>query len=469
MLTGVFDTIAAISTAPGRSGLALIRVSGPDVATVAASVGLPDLEPRRATYRHLTHPEDGRPLDRVVATRFVEPASFTGEDVLEIGCHGGALVPALVLDALCAAGARVAEPGEFARRAFLHGKLDLVQVEATLDLIDARSEAHHRAALFQLDGALSRRVDRLREELLKLQAMLSYEIDFPEEDDGPIPRKRIEAAAGRLGRSIDELLVSAPEGELLRDGALTVIAGRPNVGKSSMFNALLGRQRAIVTEIPGTTRDAIEALISVQGYPFRLVDTAGMRTEAGILEEMGIEVAHRYVDEAPLLLLCVEEGRSLSEEEESMVRAAADRQQRLILVRTKADLSSPLRSGEVGPTGSPSSQPLESGALDVLEVVVSTVTGSGLGDLQAAMLGAVFAGLRDSGEPPLVTSGRQIRALRHARTETEAFSRAMEEGLPPEVACAHLQEATLALEELLGVVEVEDVLDVLFSSFCVGK
>ncbi len=461
----MFDTIAAISTPPGRSGLALIRVSGPEAAKVAASVGLTELEPRRATYRHLTHPEDGRPLDRVIATRFVEPASFTGEDVLEIGCHGGALVPALVLDALCAAGARVAERGEFARRAFLNGKLDLVQIEATLDLIDARSEAHHRAALFQLDGALSRRVGGLREELLRLQAMLSYEIDFPEEDDGPIPRERIEAAASGLRGSIDELLMNAPEGELLREGALTVIAGRPNVGKSSVFNALLGQQRAIVTEMPGTTRDAIEALISVKGYPFRLVDTAGMRTEAGIVEEMGIEVALRYVEEAPLLLLCVEEGRSLSEEEESMARAASDRRQRLILVRTKADLGSP-PSGEGGGTGRRGRQPLES---EAPEVVVSTVTGSGLGDLQAAMLGAVFAGLRDSGEPPLVTSGRQIRALRHARAETEAFQQALVEGLPSEVACAHLQEATLTLEELLGVVEVEEVLDVLFSSFCVGK
>lgn len=457
------DTIAAISTAPGRSALALLRASGPEVSAIAAAVGLADLEPRRATYRCLVHPEDRRPLDRVVATRFIGPASFTGEDVLEIGCHGGALVPSLVLDALCAAGARLAEPGEFARRAYLNGKLDLVQVEATLDLIDARSEAHHRSALFQLDGALSRRVAGLREDLLRLQAMLGYDIDFPEEDDGPIPEERIDSAASRLRRSLDELLECAPEGELLREGALTVIAGRPNVGKSSVFNALLGHQRAIVTEIPGTTRDAIEALISVEGYPFRLVDTAGLRVEAGTVEEIGIEVAQRYVAEAPLLLLCVEAGRDLFGEEESMVRAAADRRQRVILVRTKADLLSP--AAEAGADGV---QP-PSADRPPPEVVVSAAAGLGVGDLEATMLDAVFAGLRDAGEPPLVTRRRQIRALRHARTEAGAFSEALAAGLPPEVAATHLQEATLALEELLGVVEVEEVLEALFSSFCVGK
>jgi tRNA modification GTPase len=453
------DIIAAISTAPGRAGLAVVRVSGSDISTLAAAVGFPDLEPRRVAYGHLLHPEDGLPLDRVLATRFVGPASYTGEDVLEVSCHGGALVPELVLDALCAAGARVAEPGEFTRRAYLNGKLDLIQVEATLDLIDARSVAHHRAALFQLDGALSRRVERLREELLRLQAMLAYDIDFPEEDQGPIPRDRLVETARELGESLEDLLRQAPEGELLREGALTVIAGRPNVGKSSVFNALLGRQRAIVTDVPGTTRDAIEALLSVEGCPFRLVDTAGLRPGAGRVEEMGIEVAHRYVERAPLLLLCVEAGCEPTDEELDFARAARERNQRLILVRTKADLESSMLTDD----------PLSSETDRVPEILVSAVNGTGLEDLCSAMLHAVFAGLAESDEPPLVTRGRQVRALRRASKDTGEFVGAMTGGLPPEVAATHLQDATLALEELLGVVEVEEMLGVLFSDFCVGK
>jgi tRNA modification GTPase len=453
------DTIAAISTAPGRAGLALIRVSGADTAVVAAAVGFPDLEPRRVRYGHLLHPDRELPVDRVLATRYVGPASYTGEDVLEISCHGGALVPSLVLDAVCAAGARIAEPGEFTRRAYLNGKLDLIQVEATLDLIDARSEAHHRTALFQLDGALSRRVEKLRAALLRLQALLAYEIDFPEEDDGPIPRGKLEADARNLHESLEELLRQAPEGELLREGALTVIAGKPNVGKSSIFNALLGQQRAIVTEIAGTTRDAIEALLSVEGCPFRLVDTAGIRPAAGRVEEMGIEVAHRYVEQAPLLLLCVDAGRAPSDDELRFARVAMDRDQHLILVRTKADLDpSPASERDRWPE-----------ADRAPEIPVSTVDGTGLGELRAAMLRAVFAGLADSSEPPLVTRGRQVRALRRASQDTLEFADSMSAGLTPEVAATHLQDATLALEELLGVVEVEEILGALFSDFCVGK
>ncbi|MCG8468450.1 MAG: tRNA uridine-5-carboxymethylaminomethyl(34) synthesis GTPase MnmE, partial [Gemmatimonadetes bacterium] len=230
------DTIAAISTAPGRSGVALVRVSGPRARAVAASIGAETGSPRvsrLATVRGT----DGGAVDRALITWFEAPSSFTGEDVVELSCHGGALVPALVLDALCAAGARVAEPGEFTKRAYLNGKLDLIQAEATLDLIDATSPAQGASAMAQLRGRLSGRVDELRRELLELQAALGYDIDFPEEDDGPIGSDRILATAGRTAREISALLEHASEGERLRTGALVVIAGAPNVGKSSLFNA----------------------------------------------------------------------------------------------------------------------------------------------------------------------------------------------------------------------------------------
>ncbi len=456
------DTIAAISTAPGRAGLALVRVSGPDVTRVAGDVGLPDLEPRRVTYGEVRHPEDGRPLDRVLATRFVAPSSYTGEDVLEISCHGGELVPALILDAVVCAGARPAEPGEFARRAYLNGKLDLIQVEATLDLIDSRSEAHHRAALFQLDGALSHRIEALRQDLLRLQAALSYDIDFPEEDDGPVAPDQILSQARALSTALGELLRTAPEGELLREGALTVIAGRPNAGKSSIFNALLGQQRAIVTEHAGTTRDAIEAVVSLDGYPFRLVDTAGVREEAGEVEEIGIEVARRYLGHAAILLLCAEAGRAIERAESEIAERVRGRGAAVVWVRTKADLAP---GWEAVPRRGPDLVPVDGDRA----VLVSALTGSGLPELRAALREAAFGGLRSSPEPPLLTRRRQTRQVRHAREETERFVAALAEGAPPEVAATHLQRATGGLEELLGVVDVEDVLEVLFQSFCVGK
>lgn len=445
------DTIAAIATAPGRGGIAVLRASGPHVAEIVRALGLPGLPPRRATTARLRHPADGRPLDRVVATFFPAPASYTGEDVLEIGCHGGHLVPQLVLDAICAAGARPAAPGEFARRAFLNGKLDLIQAEATLDLVDARSEALHQAALFQLEGGLSRRIQDLRERLIRLHALLGYEIDFPEEDEGPLPAERIQEEAAAAMGEIEDLLRHAPEGELLREGALTVIAGRPNAGKSSLFNALLGEERAIVTEVPGTTRDAIEAVLSVDGYPFRLVDTAGLRESAGRVEGMGIEVARRYLKRAALVLLCAEAGRPLEGEERAFLAGSAGAKRPVLLVRTKADLASDATGVGRG------------------EVPVSSLTGEGLDRLREQMLETTFSTLRASSEAPLVTRRRQARALRRALGELEAFAEARRDGRPPEIAAVYLQDATAVLEGLLGTVDTEDILDALFARFCVGK
>jgi tRNA modification GTPase len=369
--------------------------------------------------------------------------------VLEISCHGGALVPALVLDAVCAAGARPAEPGEFARRAFLNGKLDLIQVEATLDLIDARSEASHATALFQLDGGLSARISELRERLLGLQAMLSYEIDFPEEDDGPIADEDIRRTAQELSTELDELLLHAPDGELVREGALTVIAGKPNSGKSSLFNSLLGKTRAIVTEIPGTTRDAIEAVISISGYPFRLVDTAGLRDDADYVEGMGIEVARRYLEHADLVVFCVEADRSLESEEVEFL--AAQRERRAVVqVRTKSDL-----------------RPEEPSDPDA--IAVSAQAATGMDRLREVLLQAAFSGARSATDTPLLTRRRHVRQVRLARQEVGQFLDARDAGLPPEIASTYLQDATVALEALIGAVETEDVLDLVFSSFCIGK
>jgi len=444
------DTIAAISTAPGRAAIALVRASGPEIAAIIRRT-LDEKPPeRRPTLRWLKHPEDGELVDQVLVTVFLGPESYTGEDMLELSCHGGPLVPELVLDALLAAGARVAEPGEFTRRAYLNGKLDLLQAEAVLDLVEGRSAAQHRAAVRQLDRGLSRRIEELRDALIRCEALLAYDIDFPEEDEGPVPPEQIDAAASDVARRIDVLLETASEGALLRDGALTVIAGRPNVGKSSLFNALCGVERVIVTEEPGTTRDAVETLVSLGGCPFRLVDTAGLRETTGRIERMGVEVARRYLAAADVVLFCAEAGRTLSEEEIQFIDSVTSAS--MILVRTKNDLSD------------------VTGEFDVPEVLVSTVSGEGLGTLRDRLVEAVFSGASAGDEEtPLVTRERHARQLRRARAEIDAFGNTRAQGLAPEVTATHLRAAAQALEELLGVIAPEDLLRRVFAEFCIGK
>lgn len=448
------DTIVALATAPGRGATALVRLSGARAFPIAERLtGDAALPPRRATLMALRHPERGDLLDRALVTRFPAPHSYTGEDTVEISTHGGALVPRLVLNALLAAGARLAEPGEFTRRAYLNGKLDLLQAEAVLDLIDGAAPALHRAAIHQLERGLSRRIEALRDAILGAEALLIHAIDFPEEDEPPVPPARIRAAVADVAAWVDALLATAPPGELLREGALTVLAGRPNSGKSSLFNALLGSERAIVTEIPGTTRDALEALLSLDGYPFRVVDTAGLRSTTDRVEEMGIEVARRYLAAADLVLVCIEAGRAPDEEEREFL--AMLQPARVVVVRTKADL-------HAGP---------ETPARVALpEVRVAAREGTGMPELRQRLLERAFGGLLDApADAPLLTRERHARALRAARADLGAFLGAMDEQVAMEFAATHLRDAVAALEELIGAVTVDDRLDRVFREFCVGK
>lgn len=448
------DTVAAIATAPGRAAVALLRISGPDAFGVLRRVA-PSLRelpaPRVQTLLSIRHPETGALLDRCLVTRFPAPASYTGEDTVEVTTHGGTLVPQLVLDTLLAAGARAAEPGEFTRRALLNGKLDLLQAEAVADLIDGSSPALHQAAVHQMERGLSRRIEALREALLGAEALLAYSIDFPEEDEPPVPPARIRAQVGEVARQIRALLATAPEGELLREGALVVLAGRPNSGKSSLFNALLGTERAIVTEIPGTTRDALEATLTIGGYPFRLVDTAGLRVTEDRVEGMGIEVARRYLAGAELVLFCAEGAGALEADEQEFLQGVQP--ERTLRLRTKMDHPAP--------------EPVDTAGAGL---AVSAHTGRGLEQLRELLLGRAFGGLRaTAGEAPLVTRRRHARALTVALREAEEFSRAMDGGVPAEFAAVHLRDAAGALEELIGVLYPDDVLDRVFGQFCVGK
>ncbi len=456
----MIDTIVAQSTAPGPGAVALVRVSGPEAVQVAARIcpGVPaEPTPRTAFVTPVIDPSTEEVLDQGLATLFPGPASYTGEDVVEISCHGGWLSPVLVVDAAVAAGCRPAEPGEFTRRALLNGKLDLVQAEAVLDLIESRSRVLRRTALDQLDRGLSERVSSLRSALVRLEALLAHHVDFPEEDEAPVDVAEVAEQGERVVRALDELLRTAPEGELLREGAVTVLAGKPNAGKSSLFNALLGQDRAIVTPEPGTTRDAIEAVISLDGYPFRLVDTAGIRDEAGPVERLGVEVARRYVQQADLVLLCVDPwAEDLGVAERSFAESLHETP--VVLIRTKTDLG-------IEPVGGNGS--LLPGAPTV---DVSARTGRGLDELAGLLPKMVYDGLVTA-EPGAVvlTRRRHARALRTAREEVAQFCAALRDGVPAEVAGTHLRPAETALEELLGVISVDDVLDDVFQEFCIGK
>jgi tRNA modification GTPase len=460
-LAGGDDTIVALATPAGRGALAVLRLGGPRAFAVASRVIAPwPLPAWAARLCELRHPDDGTLIDRAVVTAYEAPRSYTGEPMVEISTHGGLVVPATALAALIAAGAREALPGEFTRRAVVHGKMDVLQAEAIADLVDARSAAMQQAALRQLDGGLSRRVLALREQLLQLEALIAYDIDFPEEDDGPIAPARILEAADTVAAALDALLATAPAGELVREGALVVLAGAPNVGKSSLFNALLGRARAIVTPVPGTTRDALEAVVDAGGWPLRLVDTAGLREATDVVERLGIEVSEEYLARAQVVLACGETPASLAG---TIARVRAHSTAPVVAALTKSDLVTDRNEYDRGTLVAPGDEaPL---------VRVSAETGEGLRELVEAIAGAVE---RAAGGPvldaPVLTRARHERALRRARDEVAAFRRGWtDDALPAPVAAVHLREAVGELEGLIGAVDVEDVLDRVFASFCVGK
>jgi len=451
------DTIAAVATAAGRGALAVVRLSGPDAAALAARVGVPIDQPARVVRRVRVHRPDAPAdaIDDALVTRFAAPHSFTGEEVVEFSVHGGAYVSATLLTALVGCGARPALPGEFTERALRHGKLGLLEAEAIADLIDARSSAMHRAAMRQLDGVLTRRLGALREALLDTEALLAYDIDFPEEDDGPQPRARVTAAAERVRAELEALLATRPHAELGREGVIVVLAGPPNAGKSSLFNALAGAPRAIVSPLPGTTRDAIELLVDDDPLPMRFVDTAGLRASPDTLEQLGVEVSLQRLRSAHVVLVCAETAAGLAA---SCVEVAAHATAPCIAVRTKRDAT----------TAEGTRLPSLDG---VAALDVSAHTGAGLEALRAAIRQIASGLVGDPAEEqPTITRARHVHALTVARDEIEAFVAAWTAAeLPAPVVATHVRAAVHALDELLGGIDTDEIIGRVFRSFCVGK
>jgi tRNA modification GTPase len=406
--------------------------------------------PRTAVLAEVRDPDSGAAIEQAVVTRYDAPHSFTGEDLVELSGHGGTLSPAAVTALLVKQGARLAEAGEFSRRAVLNGKLDLLEAEGIASVVDARTEAARRSALRHMDGGFSRQIGMLRNALLQLEALLAYEIDFPEEDDGPVPQERIDQALAEVQRQVAALREGVQLGEIVRDGAVVVLAGPPNAGKSSLFNALLGEQRAIVHQAPGTTRDAIEAVIEVDRWPLRLVDTAGLRDSDSEVERTGVEVSRRYLAGAHLILVCGETGAENIAAAE-IIRASSRAPQ--IMVWTKSDIHGHTHKNSRGNLHV--SAHTRVGLLELIREIENT-------------LDTTYGSLDP--ELPLLTRARHQAALSEAAQELAAFQEIrLSQSVPVSIAAVHLRSAVHALETLIGAVDVDDVLTKVFTTFCVGK
>jgi tRNA modification GTPase len=452
------DTIAAVATAAGRGAIAIVRLSGSNALDICRRVVQPaagwPVAPREATRCRIHDADDpAAALDDGLITVFPAPHSYTGETVVELGVHGGTYVPTAVLAAVVRAGARPAQPGEFTERAVLNGKLDLLRAEAIGDLIDARSRATHRMALQQLAGALSHRLAALRAGVIEIEALLAYDVDFPGEDDGALPRQRVLQACHATIEALDALLATAPAAILGREGVTVVLAGPPNAGKSSLLNALVGESRVIVSDTPGTTRDAVDVLLEHDPWPLRLVDTAGLRDSADPVERLGIEVSARWLARAHVIVACAETPESLHD---TVVALGKLSTAPVVGALTKCDLVA-------------KREKLTS--LSAPVVSLSAATGAGLSALLDEVTKAMLAttGLPDA-DIPVVTRARHRAALETARAELASFRDAWSAGeLPAPVAAVHVRAAAAALDELIGAVDVDDVLARVFSTFCVGK
>lgn len=453
------DTIAAIATPVGEGGLAVIRISGKDAIEVAdrcfAPAGKGAVRPAAAQshtihYGHVVR--DGRRLDEVLVSIMHGPRTFTRENVVEITCHGGILPAKLVLDAVLGGGARAAEPGEFTRRAFLNGRLDLAQAEAVTDLIHSRTELALRAANEQLEGKLSKRINELRDQMMRNLAHIEAHIDFPDEDIAPHTRGQLmERLEGGL-RFMDQLLATANEGQILRRGIRAAIIGRPNAGKSSLLNQLLGHDRAIVSAIPGTTRDTIEETANIRGIPVIFIDTAGLREGGDEIEVEGIRRSRKSLEKAEFILHVFDASEPITHADLVFLEEFSSRKR--ILVCNKADLA-----GRLVFPKAPGGNALE----------VSCLTGQGIEELKDAIKRLAWSGQLPAEALEAMINSRHQDALTRAREAIKRSLEALRTEQTLELVAMDLRIAVNAVGEIVGKTTTEDLLDSIFSQFCIGK
>lgn len=470
------DTIAAIATPLGEGGLAVIRISGADALKVADKcfepAGQNGAKPSAAAS-HTIHygkvTRRGQIVDEVLCAVMRAPRTYTREDVVEITCHGGIVATKTVLDTVLESGARLAEPGEFTKRAFLNGRLDLTQAEAVLDVIHSRTELALVAANEQLAGRLSERINRLRDDLMHVLAHVEAHIDFPDEDIAPDTREQLERRVGQGIVFMDALLRTANEGQILRRGVRAAIIGRPNAGKSSLLNQLLGHDRAIVSPIPGTTRDTIEETANIRGIPVVFIDTAGLRQATDEIEAEGIRRSHASLMKAEFILHVLDASEPLTPEDEKYLEEFAGRKR--ILVRNKSDLPARIESTALAQQTASGNEPKTwTTAEEVIRVVdISCTTGEGIETLKNAIKTLVWSGEVQAEMAQVMINSRHQDALRRAREAAERTLDALRSDLSLDLVAVDLHVAVNAVGEVVGKTTTEDLLDSIFSQFCLGK
>ncbi|NOU72954.1 tRNA uridine-5-carboxymethylaminomethyl(34) synthesis GTPase MnmE [Paenibacillus sp. LMG 31458] len=455
------DTIAAISTPLGEGGIAVIRVSGDEAVPLVERIfrsktKLSVAETHTVHYGFIIEPASAQKVEEVLVTLMKAPRSFTMEDVVEVSCHGGIVSVKKVLDLLLQQGVRLAEPGEFTKRAFLNGRIDLTQAEAVIDLIRAKSDRAFKVALKQVEGNLSKQIKHLRYILVELMAHVEVNIDYPEHDVEEMTNTFIKSKCDTVMLEIDRLLVTAEQGKILREGIETAIVGKPNVGKSSLLNELAQENRAIVTDIPGTTRDVIEEFVNIGGIPLKLLDTAGIRETSDLVEQIGVERSKTALAEADLILLVLNSNEELEFDEIALMKQLADKQ--TIVILNKTDLTRKLNVEQVL-----SYFPQER------IVELSLIENKGIEDLEKAISAIFFEGKLESSDLTYVSNVRHISLLKQAKRSLQDALDANEQYIPIDMIQIDIRAAWEQLGEIIGDSVGESLIDQIFTQFCLGK
>ena len=448
------DTIVAISTPPGRGGIGVVRLAGPDARAIASPMLRlkHELESGRALFGELIGPDTGSRIDEVVVTFFQKPHSYTTDDIVEISAHGSPVVLRHIVELALARGARLAEPGEFTMRAFLNGRLDLTQAEAVRDLIESQTLYQAKVAAQQLDGALSKRLQPIKQKLVELIALLEAGIDFADDDVSVLPSERIREAIAGVRAPLEQLAGSFDYGKIVHEGLTLAIVGRPNVGKSSLFNRLVERERAIVTAAPGTTRDLVSETVSLGGIPVQLVDTAGIRKALDEAESIGIRKSMEALADSDLVLVVLDASQPHGADDQRLLDLVEQRN--AIVVDNKVDLARPRI-------------PSNDGALP--RVQTSALTGAGIPELRVEILKAVGGERRAQNETGFLTTARHQQLVRDSLVALGAATHGVRAGVPHEMLLLDLYNALRPLDEITGATTTDDILNLIFSTFCIGK